>query len=772
MLQVSVQADFLLLGFVQAERRETRDQIQIARALWEQIRTEQIQGFITPRSFDRVCSALSPYPNAQEVITSIRSVLEVLPHNPTTDELAATSSAPYDCAVELAYAKEYELDGIVANSLNGFSELPTHDIPVFLPGALLLEVQEMNALGRTTLSQIMTFYKGDETAVSPDLNLLGHEDDDAENSESKHASLSDEETILEIIKHQIVPANAPAKTDEDLQKNIYINLNLESVHQPSISSSQASSFANPMLASLTRIRNSSGFDFGFHSTSETLNFPSFWLYSIAPIAAIGSFNRDPQTSLERRPWKNQILLESNAGDHSGFDRRSDQASNTNLSNGWNVKVLSTTPQEFLEQNASLIKLGQFLSHYLDQYRLLNSQENSAFLQIKSDRLAASSEKSDANSSTVLKGIKPYSAPAVDSTQQFDRAFDLNSFAIKVRREPSSLPNLTVAFYPRSSQNGYTMPSTSTLTFDVVVQFSTSQGTSPGLTQLTSPILQRPDFLSPDASQPSPVIQLTPTTAPATSQPAPTPAPTPPPTPTTSPTPSSLPTTPDLQLTQSPSPVQTPGSTPHFTIGLAFSSFARPGQSSNTSIPQNTEEANSYSVATINIKPFSNLEPKQQETDSSVVENVDRFRISDKFGLIGGMSYEEQFVTPGNSASGGFDSKSTVHLSLDLRKLEATLDWMQPNLPPETSIQGDDRALVLRQNLRQQNSPSSSESANLEKPQLPDSSSYNCSSGCSSGWTLDWQTNSKNFNQSKYLSEHSVDLLVTISQKGFLINSSY
>ncbi len=158
MLQVSVQADFLLLGFLKTEQNQTRDQIKIASALWEQIRTERIQAFVTPRCFDRVCSALSGYPNAKEVIASLRSVLEVLPHDPIIDEIAAASEAPYDYAVEVAYAREYGLDGIIADSRQGFCE-SSQEMTVFLPGALLLEVQQFDAFNPSAWKQICDRYR-------------------------------------------------------------------------------------------------------------------------------------------------------------------------------------------------------------------------------------------------------------------------------------------------------------------------------------------------------------------------------------------------------------------------------------------------------------------------------------------------------------------------------------------------------------------------------------------------------------------------------------
>lgn len=380
MLQVSVQADFLLLGFVKTERWDTREQIQVARSLWDQIRMGRLCGFMTPRSFDQVCRELSAYPNAQEVITAIRAVLEVLPHNPSIDEAAAISGSDYDCAVELAYAKEYELDGIITTRLSEFSEFPEHEIAIFLPGALLLELQEMNAFDQAQLGQLRMLYAADEARSSEQVNSS---DDTATNS-----TLSDEEIVLEIIRRQTIYSGVPtarsyhAATEE--QPETDFNLNLAVSTRQGMEAKSGNLFASSMISQAR----------SFSQDFEATDFSAFWLPSVFAIAAIdhSTWKLSSQSYREQ----NMIVLPASTspmGTQESF-----------------IKPISTTAQEFLGQHSHLALLSQLMANNFDpSVYLFNSQDNHFVIHIDSAELiAAKRDNTETNRSIQIKAYKTVS----------------------------------------------------------------------------------------------------------------------------------------------------------------------------------------------------------------------------------------------------------------------------------------------------------------------------------------------------------------------------
>jgi hypothetical protein len=339
MLQVSVQADFLLLGFLKTEQNHTRDQIKIASALWEQIRSARIQAFVTPRCFDQVCSALSGYPNAKEVIASIRSVLEVLPHDPILDEIAAASESPYDYAVEVAYAREYGLDGMIADSRQGFSE-SGQEMTIFLPGALLLEVQQLDAFNSSDWTQISNRYR--EESLNADSHSEDSDQNKLEDIPPNRSSNAGEPSYTKG-NHQPIYRSDKAETPSEenvLSTAAYstirsaIGQSQAAVRVETGLTNQALTFEQAFSANtaLVWIRYTSAAD--FKPTDAARNPESSWLTSLLP------FKQDLLDLNKRPPSANAQI-----------DSRPNQ--------GLLVTVLSANSQEFTRQN--FFEFNQILS---------------------------------------------------------------------------------------------------------------------------------------------------------------------------------------------------------------------------------------------------------------------------------------------------------------------------------------------------------------------------------------------------------------------------
>ncbi|KAM3101805.1 hypothetical protein ACKFKF_05945 [Phormidesmis sp. 146-12] len=446
MLQVSVQADFLLLGFLKTEQNHTRDQIKIASALWEQIRSARIQAFVTPRCFDRVCSALSGHPNAKEVIASIRSVLEVLPHDPIIDEIAAASESPYDYAVEVAYAREYGLDGIIADSRQGFCE--SDELMVFLPGALLLEVQQFDAFNPTAWKQISDRYREEF------LNAANHaEESDQNKLKEVPQNRSDNAGETAYTKGTYQPVYSRDETETTLEEKVlsaaaYTTFRSANSHQAAVRvevglANQSLTFEQAFStnAALVWIRYTSAADKPIHAAQ---NSESSWLTSLLP------FKQD-LLDLTEPP------LPANAR----FDRNQ-------LDQGMIVTVLSANAQEFTRQN--FFEFSQILvdrsprpepTSVEPQPILVPSSElvNSVRAVVQANRAPQSEPLPDSKKPIAEWQIAPVEEPTLHPTHSQNLELSIEYLPLpSAPTIPTSTPTSTLLLTPPPSQVSVT-PST-------------------------------------------------------------------------------------------------------------------------------------------------------------------------------------------------------------------------------------------------------------------------------------------------------------------------